>query len=80
MQQPPHLVAAGNNTGYFSVYLNHPGQPKPYQAQVWRGGKHAYLGSFANAEEAALSIARAVAGGAGGGVGCQQPSAQAGTQ
>ena len=33
-------------------------QPKPYQAQVNRGGKNVYLGSFATAEEAALCVAR----------------------
>jgi hypothetical protein len=40
------------------VHLGKPGQPKPYQAQVTRGGKHVVLGSFATAEEAALCIAR----------------------
>ena len=37
------------------MYLNKPGKPKPYQAQVWRGGKH--VGCFATAEEAALCVA-----------------------
>ena len=39
-----------------------------------RGGKIAAIGSFATAEEAALCIARAVAGGAGGGAGCSGSS------
>jgi len=52
------LLVAENITGYFGVYLIKPGQPKPYQAQVWRGGKKVYLGSFATAEEAALCVAR----------------------
>jgi hypothetical protein len=36
------------------VYLVKPGQPKPYQARVKRGGKDVHLGSFAAAEQAAL--------------------------
>jgi len=51
-----------NKTGYFGVSLAKPGQPKPYQAQVRRGGRLVYLGSFATAEEAALSVARAPEG------------------
>ena len=39
-----------------------PGQPKPYQAKLRRGGKDVYLGSFATAEEAALCVARAPEG------------------
>ena len=35
-----------------------PGQPKPYQAAVRRGGKTVFLGCFATAEEAALCVAR----------------------
>ena len=35
-----------------------PGQPKPYAAQVRRGGKVVSLGYFATAEEAALCVAR----------------------
>ena len=38
------LVVAENKTGYFGVRIN-PGQPKPYQARVWRGGKNVHLGS-----------------------------------
>ena len=51
------LMVADNKSGYFGVNLNH-GQPKPYQARVWRGGKQVSLGSFATAEEAALCVAR----------------------
>ena len=52
------LLVADNKTGYFGVHLSKPDQPKPYQAQVWRGGKKVSLGSFATAEEAALCAAR----------------------
>ena len=52
-------VAESNKTGYFGVNLNsRPGQPKPYAAQVRRGGKKVSLGCFATAEEAALCVAR----------------------
>ena len=57
------LLKADNQTGYFGVYLqSKPGQPKPYKAKVWRGGKLVYLGSFATPEEAALCIARSPEG------------------
>ena len=39
-----------------------PGQPRPYVARVWRGGKRMHLGSFATAEEAALCVARSPEG------------------
>ena len=52
------LVVAESSTGYFGVHLNNPGQPKPYQARVKRGGKNVSLGCFATAEEAALCVAR----------------------
>jgi len=52
------LLVAENKTGYFGVHLNNPGKPKPYQAEVWRGGKLVSLGCFATAEEAALHVAR----------------------
>ena len=55
------LPVADNKTGYFGVY-HHPGKPKPYQAQVKRGGKQVNLGSFATAEEAALCFARSPEG------------------
>ena len=51
------LLKADNKAGYFGVHLNKPGQPKPYQARVWRGGKKVHLGSFATAEAAALCVA-----------------------
>ena len=41
------LPKADNKTGYFGVY-HHPGKPKPYQAQVKRGGKSAHLGRLAS--------------------------------
>ena len=56
------LLRAKSKTGYFGVHLTHPGKPKPYQAQVSRGGKKVYLGCFATAEEAALCVARSPEG------------------
>ena len=56
------LLVADNTTGYFGVNLAKPGQPKPYQARVVRGGKTVHLGSFATAEEAALCVARSPEG------------------
>jgi hypothetical protein len=56
------LRVAKNTTGYFGVYLNNTGQPKPYQAQVRHGGKMVHLGSFATAEGAALCVARSPEG------------------
>ena len=61
------LLVAENKTGYFGVYLHKPGQPKPYQAQVKRGGKMVCLGCFATAEEAALCVARTPEGRAAAG-------------
>ena len=55
-------LKADNKTGYFRVCLTHPGQAKPYRAQVSRGGTMVHLGSFATAEEAALCIARSPEG------------------
>ena len=55
------LLEANNKTGYFGVY-HQPSKPKPYQAQVSRGGNLVSLGTFATAEEAALSIARSPEG------------------
>ena len=52
------LLVADNKAGYFGVCLARPGKPKPYVAQLRRGGKMVSLGSFATAEEAALCIAR----------------------
>ena len=56
------LLKADNKAGYFGVKHNNPGKPKPYQAQVWRGGTTVSLGSFATAEEAALCFARSPEG------------------
>jgi hypothetical protein len=56
------LLVAKGKTGYFGVHLGKPGRPKPYQAQVPRGGKKVPLGHFATAEEAALCVARSPEG------------------
>jgi len=56
------LRKADNTAGYFGVSHNNPGQPKPYQAQVTRGGRRVSLGCFVTAEEAALCIARSPEG------------------
>jgi hypothetical protein len=61
------LLVAKNKTGYFGVSFVKPGQPKPYQARVQRGGKMAHVGSFASAEEAALCVARTPEGRAAAG-------------
>ena len=53
---------ADNATGYFGVSLAKPGNPKPYKAQLRRGGKDVGLGCFATAEEAALCVARSLEG------------------
>ena len=58
------LLVADNSAGYFGVALNKPGQPKPYEARVTRGGKKVYLGMFVTAEEAALCVARSPEGSA----------------
>ena len=56
------LLVADNKAGYFGVCLAKPGNPKPYQARVRRGGKDVSLGYFATAEEAALNVARSPEG------------------
>merc|ERR1740124_1941536 len=56
------LTVAGNEAGYFGVSLANPGQPKPYQARVRRGGKGVSLSYFATAEEAALCVAQSLEG------------------
>ena len=56
------LLKAGNKSGYFGVYLDKSCKPKPYEAEVSRGGNNVHLGSFATAEEAALCIARSPEG------------------
>ena len=53
---------ASNQTGYYGVTLDKPGQPKPYRAQVRYRGKNVHLGLFATAEEASLCIARSPEG------------------
>ena len=55
------LKADNNKTGYYGV-THQPGKPKPYKAEVSRGGNKVHLGSFATAEEAALCIARSPEG------------------
>ena len=50
-------LKADNNPGYYGVHLKNPGQPKPYKAQVSRGGKQVNLGCFAIAEKAAAKRA-----------------------
>ena len=54
------LLEADSKTGYFGVHLDKPGKPKPYKARVRRGGTMVSLGSFATAEEAALSALSSV--------------------
>jgi hypothetical protein len=56
------LLVADNRTGYFGVYLDKPGKPKPYKARVQSGGQDVYLGMFATAEAAALHVARSPEG------------------
>ena len=55
------LLVADSTAGYYGVQ-HKPGRPKPYLAQVKRGGKDVSLGCFATAEEAALCIARSPEG------------------
>ena len=56
------LRVADSKAGYFGVSLDQRNKFKPYQAQVWRGGKKVRLGSFATAEEAALYVAGSLEG------------------
>jgi len=56
-------LSKSNQTGYVGVRINQRSRSKPYQANVWRGGKSVNLGAFANAEEAALCVARSPEGG-----------------
>ena len=53
--------------------IPNPGQPKPYNARVWRGGKEVYLGCFATADEAALCVARSPGGQAAAGKAAAAP-------
>ena len=68
------LRVTGNKAGYFGVCHTNPGQPKPYQARLKRGGKLLRLGSFATAEEAALCVARSPEGQAAAGLAAAAPS------
>ena len=56
------LRVAESKTGYLGVYHHSSMKHKPYQAQVWRGGKIVSLGCFATAEETALCVARSPEG------------------
>ena len=49
------------------MHLKQDSRPKPYMAQVSRGGTLVYLGVFATAEEAALCVARSPEGRAAAG-------------
>ena len=51
------LLRADNPTGFKGVSRSGSGS-KPFQAQLWRGGRNKTLGRFATAEEAALAVAR----------------------
>ena len=60
------LRVAKSDSGFLGVH-RHRGRKlscktKPYEARVRRGGKEVYLGAFATAEEAALSVARSSEG------------------
>ena len=57
------LIAAENRTGYYGVYLNEPGQPKPYLVRVQRGGKEVCLGSIERTKCPESSRARRLCGG-----------------
>jgi len=59
VERLPLLPSESSSTGYKGVGFNSSCKTKPYQAQVWRGGKHVSLGSFVTAEEAALAYALA---------------------
>eukprot|EP00964_Phaeocystis_antarctica_P044929 scaffold25824_cov58-Phaeocystis_antarctica.AAC.4 len=61
------LRVADNKTGFFGVGLKNPGELKPYQARVRRGGQQVHLGFFTTAEEAALCFARSPEGQAAAG-------------
>ena len=47
-----------NQSGFRYVVALPASKARPYQASVWRDGKHINLGYFATAEEAALHVAR----------------------
>ena len=50
------------NMGYYGVRFEHSSKTRPYEARVLRGGKSVTLGCFANAEKAALCVARSPEG------------------
>jgi len=52
------VLSESSATGYKGVSFNNNTKTKTYTAKVQRDGKHATLGSFATAEEAALVVAR----------------------
>ena len=52
------MVFADTATGYKGVYSNNNSISRPFQAQIWQGGKMKSLGYFASAAEAALAYAR----------------------
>ena len=60
VEQGLPLEPSDNVAGFKGVNFKR-GRSKPYQAQVRRGGKEVYLGSFATAEEAALCYVRDIA-------------------
>ena len=74
------LRVGRNRTGYLGVHLTNPGQSKPYEAQVKRGGKTVHLGRFATAEEAALCIARSPEGQAAAGRAAERAAERAARQ
>tara|TARA_B100000795_G_scaffold31010_1_gene20442 strand:+ start:1029 stop:1337 length:309 start_codon:yes stop_codon:yes gene_type:complete len=61
MESELELLFSNNKTGFYGVYPQ-PCKSKPYKAEVRHGGKIVYFGSFATAEEAALSVARSPEG------------------
>merc|ERR1740124_1967835 len=50
--------SSSSQSGFLNVCMNPCNTVRPYQLRVRRGGKDAYLGYFATAEEAALHFAR----------------------
>ena len=54
------LQPSDSTTGFKGVVFDS-SRSKPYQAKMWRGGKHVHLGTFATAEEAALCYAHDIA-------------------
>eukprot|EP00964_Phaeocystis_antarctica_P163173 scaffold138868_cov127-Phaeocystis_antarctica.AAC.1 len=47
-----------NQSGFRNVNVHSTSKVRPYQANVWRDGKHVSFGCFVTAEEAALHVAR----------------------